>query len=170
MNMFGNTILITGGATGIGLAFAERFLKADNEVIIVGRREEKLQEVKEKYPMIHTRTCDISNEDERKSLVEWVASEFPKINVLINNAGIQQSVNLLNVQQDWSYYSKEMAINLEGPIHLSMLLIPYFIKFALGNAEIAYGDAENRIHFSKKELDESTKIAWENLLKNNPNF
>lgn len=128
MKMSGNTILITGGGSGIGLAIAERFLKSDNKVIIVGRRAEKLQEVKVKYPEIHTRTCDVSLEKDRLELAEWVTKEFPDLNVLVNNAGIQQRVNLLQAEENWGYYQKEIAINVEGPIHLTMLLIPHLIK------------------------------------------
>ena len=128
MKLSGNTILITGGASGIGLAFAEQFLKEGNEVIIVGRRAEKLDEAKEKYPQLHTKVCDVSNKQERIALYEWVIREFPSLNVLVNNAGIQQRVNLLNAQNEWKYYQNEIAINVEGPIHLSMLLIAHFIK------------------------------------------
>ncbi|EKQ56784.1 MULTISPECIES: SDR family NAD(P)-dependent oxidoreductase [unclassified Clostridium] len=128
MKLSGNTILITGGGSGIGFALAERFLKLNNEVIIVGRREDKLQEAKSKYPELHTRTCDVSKESDRISLFNWVSKEFPNLNFLVNNAGIQQRVNLLNATEDWNYYSDEIAINLEGPIHLSMLFIPELVK------------------------------------------
>lgn len=127
MKLTNNTILITGGATGIGLAFAEQFLQEDNEVIVVGRREEKLKEAKERFPKLHTKVCDISKEKDRLELFEWVTKEFPKVNVLINNAGIQQRVNLLKSTNDWKYYQNEIAINVEGPIHLSMLMIPHFM-------------------------------------------
>jgi uncharacterized oxidoreductase len=128
MDMSGNTILVTGGASGIGFAFAERFLQAGNEVIIVGRRKEKLDEAKEKFPQLHTKVCDVSIESERLALFEWVTSEFPETNVLVNNAGIQQRANLLNIEHDWDYYKKEITINVDGPIHLSMLFIPHFLK------------------------------------------
>ncbi|WP_042462787.1 SDR family oxidoreductase [Neobacillus dielmonensis] len=128
MNVSGNTILITGGASGIGLAFTERFLSRGNEVIVVGRRQEKLNEAKEKFPQLHIRVCDVSKEEDRKGLVEWVTNEFPKLNVLVNNAGVQQRVNLLNADKDWNYYQNEIAINVEGPIHLSMLLIPHLMQ------------------------------------------
>lgn len=128
MKMTGNTILITGGASGIGIAFAERFLNRGNEVIVVGRREEKLKEAKEKFPALHTRVCDVANENDRKALAEWVISEFPPLNMLVNNAGIQQRVNLQNADRDWEYYRNELAINVDGPIHLSMLLIPHLKK------------------------------------------
>ncbi|RNC98047.1 SDR family oxidoreductase [Lysinibacillus halotolerans] len=128
MNLSGNTILITGGASGIGLAFAENFMKAGNKVIIVGRRENKLAEAKEKFPELHTRVCDVSVEEERIQLIDWVTETFPDLNMIVNNAGIQQRVNLLNDKKEWSYYQNEIAINVEAPIHLSMLLIPHFLK------------------------------------------
>src|SRR5215510_7980818 len=93
MNLKKNTILITGGSNGIGLAMAERFLQHGNEVIICGRREDKLASAKEKFPQLHTRVCDIGDESQRMSLYEWVVREFPKLNVLVNNAGIQQRIN-----------------------------------------------------------------------------
>jgi uncharacterized oxidoreductase len=126
--MTGNTILITGGASGIGLAFAERFLNNGNEVIVVGRREAKLKEAKEKFSKLHIKVCDVSVEAERKSLLEWATAQFPNLNVLINNAGIQQRVNLQNVNQDWEYYRNEISINIDAPIHLSMLFNPHLMK------------------------------------------
>jgi uncharacterized oxidoreductase len=95
MKISGNTILITGGASGIGLAFAERFLMEGNKVIVVGRRIEKLQEAKERFPDLVIRGCDISIKEDRIKLFEWATNEFPNLNVLVNNAGIQQRVNLL---------------------------------------------------------------------------
>jgi uncharacterized oxidoreductase len=128
MNISGNTVLITGGATGIGRALAERFLKAGSEVIICGRREDKLREAQQKYPNLHIRVCDVSKESDRISLFNWVKSEFPQLNVLINNAGIQRRVQLLEVEEEWSKLQQEIAINLEAPIHLSILFIPLLRK------------------------------------------
>lgn len=127
MNLSGNTILITGGASGIGLAFAERFIKAGSTVIVCGRRETKLQEAKDKYPGIVTRVCDVTNKSERLALLDWVTSQYPELNVLVNNAGIQQRFNILkaNPKEDWSYYNNEITANLEAPIHLAMLFAPY---------------------------------------------
>ncbi|WEG11036.1 SDR family NAD(P)-dependent oxidoreductase [Pullulanibacillus sp. KACC 23026] len=128
MKLTGNTILITGGNAGIGLAFAERFLKAGNNVIVCGRREEVLQKAKENFPNLITRVCDLSIESERVALFDWVTSNYPDVNVLVNNAGIQQRFNLLNAdaKNDWSYFNKEIAINIEAPFQLSMLFAPYF--------------------------------------------
>ena len=128
MNTKGNTVLITGGASGIGLALAERFLNAGSEVIICGRREEKLKEAQERFPKLHTRVCDVSDASDRESLYAWVTREFPELNVLVNNAGIQQRVNLLEANKEWSYYHQEIAANLEGPIHLTMLFLPHLLQ------------------------------------------
>ncbi|MFB9761667.1 SDR family NAD(P)-dependent oxidoreductase [Ectobacillus funiculus] len=130
MKLSGNTILITGGASGIGLAFAERFLKAGSKVIVCGRREGKLQEATEKFPELITRVCDVTIEAERVALFEWVTSQYPELNVVVNNAGIQQRYNILeaNAKEDWSYFSKEITANVEAPIHLAMLFAPYLAK------------------------------------------
>jgi len=130
MKLSGNTILITGGGSGIGLAFAERFIKGGNKVIICGRREKVLQKAKEKFPDIITRICDLTIESERIALFDWVAESYPEINVLVNNAGLQQRFNVLKADDkyNWSYFSKEITVNLEAPIHLSMLFAPFFAK------------------------------------------
>jgi len=66
-----NTILITGGASGIGLALTERFLKAGNEILVCGRREEKLLELRRNHPTIKTRVCDVALETDRIALYEF---------------------------------------------------------------------------------------------------
>ncbi len=94
MQLSGNTILITGGSAGIGLAFAERFIKAGNKVIVTGRRENVLQNAKEYSPDLITHVSNLSTESERVSLFDWVTENFPEVNVLVNNAGIQQRFNV----------------------------------------------------------------------------
>jgi uncharacterized oxidoreductase len=125
MNLSGNTVLITGGASGIGLALAERFLKAGNKVIICGRREDKLQEAKKMFPELHTRMCDVASEPERETLFEWAKIEFPDLNVLVNNAGIQLRTQLADMQISWKEQQNEIAINFEAPVHLAILFIPF---------------------------------------------
>ncbi|MFB5268329.1 SDR family oxidoreductase [Paenibacillus enshidis] len=128
MKLSGNTILITGGSAGIGLAFAERFLKAGNKVIICGRRENVLQNAKEKLPDLITRVCNLDIESERAALFDWVTENYPEVNVLVNNAGIQQRFNVLkaDAKNNWSDFNKEITTNIEAPFHLSMLFAPYF--------------------------------------------
>ena len=124
MKLTGNTIFISGGGTGIGLAFAKRFLERGNTVIICGRRAEVLARVKERHPDIHTHVCDLAEAGARENMAEWLVSEFPDLNVVLNNAGIQRSIDLTE-QEDWSATHLEIAINLEAPIHLTRLLYPH---------------------------------------------
>jgi uncharacterized oxidoreductase len=126
MQLSGNTILITGGSSGIGMALAER-LAAANTVIICGRTESTLNKMKERIPALHVRVSDTGKAQDRESLARAVSKEFPNLNVLINNAGIQRKVNMQNVEA-WNEIATEIDINLAGPIHLSGLLIPHLAK------------------------------------------
>ena len=94
MNLSNNKILITGGASGIGLGLTERFIQENNTVIICGRRESVLNEVKAKFPSVITKVCDLSLEEERIALFKWIEENHPDLNVLINNAGIQKWVSI----------------------------------------------------------------------------
>jgi uncharacterized oxidoreductase len=125
MDISGNTVLITGGATGIGYAFAESFLEAKSEVIICGRREERLLEAQKKHPEFHIKVCDVADEADRKALVEWVTNKFPKLNILVNNAGIQRDVDFTKGIDEFLSGENEIRINLEAPIILSGMLIPH---------------------------------------------
>ena len=128
MQTTNNTILITGGSTGIGLAIAETFTKAGNEVLICGRRESKLLEAKRKLPQLHTRVCDIANASERQELYQWATSEFPLINMLFNNAGIQKEIDFMKGASGLYGDESEIETNLAASIHLSALFIPHFLQ------------------------------------------
>lgn len=122
MNLSNNKILITGGATGIGLGLTQRFIEENNTVIICGRREAVLNEVKAQFPTLITKVCDLSDEKERVALYEWIAENHPDLNVLINNAGIQNWVSVT----DANFYESmkaELATNIEAPLHLTSLFI-----------------------------------------------
>ena len=124
MDLKGNTILITGGSSGIGMGIAERFLALGNEVIITGRREAALSAFKERHPSVHLKANDAGSAEQRRELAAWVVREFPRLNVLINKAGIQRQVNLREAEP-WADTALEIDINLGGPIHLSTLLAPH---------------------------------------------
>jgi uncharacterized oxidoreductase len=129
MQLSGNTVLVTGGASGIGLAIANRFLDAGSRVVACGRREEKLREAQATRPELETFACDLASVEGRVALVERVSREYPSLNVLVNNAGIQRYPRLAD-QEDWDLTHEEIAINLEAPIHLSRLLIPHLLRQA----------------------------------------
>ena len=125
MEISGNTVLITGGATGIGYAMAESFLDAKNQVIICGRREERLLEAQKKHLDFHIKVCDVAEETDRRTLVEWITKNFHSLNLLINNAGIQRDVDFTKGVADFLAGESEIKINLEAPIVLSGMFIPY---------------------------------------------
>ena len=124
MKVAGNTILITGGATGIGLELARALLRRGNDVIICGRRRERLEEARAANPALHVRVADVANERARRELAAWTAREFPRLNILVNNAGIQHRVDLAGGDAEMAKVDEEIAINLAAPIHLTSLFLP----------------------------------------------
>jgi uncharacterized oxidoreductase len=90
-----NTILITGGGSGIGFEFAKLFSEAGNQVIITGRNEDKLKDAASKLQNVSTIACDITNEEEVNRLARQISTDFPDLNILINNAGNASLYNIL---------------------------------------------------------------------------
>ncbi|MEM0133862.1 MAG: SDR family NAD(P)-dependent oxidoreductase [Thermoplasmatales archaeon] len=128
MNLKGNTILITGGATGIGFSFADKLVKLGNTVLICGRRKEKLEEAKRKSPSLLTFRADISNEMNRIEIFNYVRSELPALNILINNAGIQRKIDLTAGEKGFMEADNELEINLKSQLHMIALFLPLLIK------------------------------------------
>jgi uncharacterized oxidoreductase len=122
MKLSNNKILITGGATGIGLGLTERFIQENNIVIICGRRESVLREVADKFPSVITKTCDLSIEEDRIELYDWVSKNHSDLNMLVNNAGIQ---NWMSVPENGFYEkaSDEIITNALAPVHLTTLFM-----------------------------------------------
>lgn len=122
MKLSNNKMLITGGSSGIGLGLTERFIEEKNTVIICGRREETLKEIAGKFPSVITKVCDLEVEADRVELYNWIKTNHPDLNVLVNNAGIQ---NWMNVYDD-DFYMKaksEISINVVAPLHLATLFL-----------------------------------------------
>jgi uncharacterized oxidoreductase len=130
LDVGGNTVLITGGATGIGFALAEKFVNAGSVVIVCGRRKGKLQAARRKLPALHIRQCDVSLESERRSLFHWTTTRFPDLNMLVNNAGIQRQVDFTSptVANHVSSKDDEVTINLASAIRLCALFTPFLMK------------------------------------------
>jgi uncharacterized oxidoreductase len=122
MKISNNKIMITGGASGIGLGLTERFVKENNTVIVCSRRESLLEEISKKYPSVVTKRCDLSIAAEREDLFKWISEKHNDLNVLINNAGIQQRMSVSD--NDFFQRAKEeIVINIEAPVHLTSLFI-----------------------------------------------
>ena len=124
MNLSENTILITGGSSGIGFEMAKEFIKRKNKVIITGRNEEKLQEVKEKLDGVVAIRSDISNPDDVKVLYKQIEKDFPDLNIVINNAGIMWTVNLQDHKLSPQDLTKELDINVKGTIWMNDAFLP----------------------------------------------
>lgn len=122
MNISNNTILITGGASGIGLGLVERFVQEKNTVIICGRRADALQEVADKFPSVITKQCDLALAEEREALFQWISANHSNVNVLVNNAGIQNWMSIAD-PDFFQRAQSEIAINIEAPLHLASLFM-----------------------------------------------
>lgn len=122
MKLTGNTMLITGGSAGIGLAFAKKFVELGNEVIITGRQQDKLDAALKEVPKLHAIKSDAGDPKAVSDLARDVKAKFPALNVLLNNAGIMLYKNLA-VPEDLAKLTSEIDINLAGPIRLVSALI-----------------------------------------------
>ena len=123
MKLTGRTILITGGSAGIGLAFALKFSELGNRVIVTGRRQSVLDELKANYPKLHTIQSDVADPAQIASLARRVKAEFPKLDVLMNNAGIMLHKNLKVPAADLDGLTTEIDINLGGVIRTTSAFI-----------------------------------------------
>jgi uncharacterized oxidoreductase len=121
-------VLITGGSDGIGRGLAERFLKAGSTVLVTGRSQERLDRAASALTGLHIFRNDISQPNERIRLAEHVESQFPNLNVVINNAGIQRRIPLAADNAPWAERQAEIDTLLSAPIHLNHLLIPLMLK------------------------------------------
>jgi uncharacterized oxidoreductase len=123
MKLTGRTILITGGSAGIGLAFALKFSELGNEVIVTGRRQAVLDQVKAKHPKLHIIQSDVADPAQIGALAARVRKDFPKLDVLMNNAGIFLYKNLKVPTSDLPGLMSEMDINVGGVIRTTSALI-----------------------------------------------
>jgi len=123
MKLIGRTILITGGSAGIGLAFALKFLDLGNHVIVTGRRQRVLDEVKAKYPKLHIIQSDVADQAQITALAAHVKADFPRIDVLMNNAGILVYKNLKTPATDLADLMTEMNVNVGGVIGMTSAFI-----------------------------------------------
>jgi uncharacterized oxidoreductase len=123
MKMTGNTILITGGGSGIGRGLAEAFNALGNAVVIAGRRKEMLEATAKANPGMEWMTLDIEDAASIRESARQVAKKYPKLNVLINNARIMKLEDL-RAEAEVEVAEQTIAINLLGPIRLTTALLP----------------------------------------------
>jgi uncharacterized oxidoreductase len=125
MQLTKNTILITGGSSGIGFELAKQLGALDNTILVTGRDQAKLDRAKAQFPKIHTFKSDVSDPAAIAALYDRVTNEFPQLNILINNAGIMKSINLHDAAGDMKQLTEEIEINLNGPIRMVKQFLPH---------------------------------------------
>ena len=125
MNPTGNTILITGGGSGIGRGLAEALHTPGNQVVIAGRRQSALDETTAANPGMNADVFDVQNAASIRDFAAQVTADFHTLNVLINNAGIMRHENLHKQQDDLADAEAIVATNLLGPIRLIAALLPH---------------------------------------------
>ncbi len=126
MNIAGNTILITGGGSGIGRGLAEAFHALGNQVIIAGRRQQVLDQTTAANPGMRSVVADLDDAAGVQRLAAQLASEYPALNVLINNAGIMRIEKLR--EDPLAEAGATITTNLLGPIRLIGALLPSLLK------------------------------------------
>lgn len=123
MKLQGNTILLTGGSAGIGLALAKEFVALGNKVIITGRNAEKLDAARNEVPALETIQSDAADPEAVRSLAVQVKERFPEMNVLLNNAGVFIARNHTGPTEDLVGLTAELDINLAAPIRMVSVFI-----------------------------------------------
>jgi uncharacterized oxidoreductase len=124
----GNTILITGGGSGIGRGLAEAFHKLGNHVIIAGRRKQVLDETVAANPGMSSAVLDIENAASIRAFAAKLIADFPALNAVIHNAGIMRPEKLLAPPEELTDAEAIITTNLLGPIRLTAALLPHLQK------------------------------------------
>lgn len=127
MKMTGNTMLITGGGSGIGQALAHRFHDLGNSIIVAGRREEALQQTIQGRENMHALPLDIESPEAISRFAQQLVADYPEVNVVINNAGIMR-IETLEQSRDLSDAEATVTTNLLGPIRLTNALIDHLLQ------------------------------------------
>ena len=125
MKLRNNTILITGGTSGIGYEFAAQLLALGNTVLITGRNQDKLDQTKQRLPGVHIFQSDVSDPAAIQALFEQVTAQFPALNLLLNNAGEMHKLNLQDPTLNVFDVTREIDIDMSGPIRMVQQFLPH---------------------------------------------
>jgi len=126
MQLSGNTILITGGGSGIGRGLAEAFHAEGNQVIIAGRRKQQLESTIAANPGMKALQLDVADRASVRALAERIKHEFPTLNVIIHNAAIMKMESVAS--GDTGTAEETVNINLLGPMRLNAMLLPALVN------------------------------------------
>src|SRR5260221_187026 len=126
MKLTSNTILITGGASGIGYELTKQLTALGNTILITGRDQAKMDRAKAAFPKIHTFRSDVSDPEAIATLYGEVTKQFPELNILINNAGIMREINVHDKAGSLEDITREIEITLSGPIRIGETILAAF--------------------------------------------
>lgn len=144
MRLDGNTIFITGGTSGIGRGLAEAFHRRGNQVVIAGRREDRLKEICERHPGMASYQLDVTRLEAIHDVAAKVIAEFPLLNCVINNAGVQMNVSFsAKGESDDARLQAEIATNLLGPMRVTAAFLPHLLKVSHEKSPVPATAARN---------------------------
>ncbi len=128
MRCSGNTIVITGGASGIGLAIARAFLAGENQVIAIGRSADKLNAAKAEAPGLQTLACDITDEASIRRAMERITADYPRFNILVNAAGVSRACRFAEDEGAIELARAEIGTNLLGTVMTTKLALSHLLN------------------------------------------
>jgi uncharacterized oxidoreductase len=128
MKMSRNTILVTGGSSGIGLELARQLLAVGNTVIVTGRKTANLEAARSELPGLQTIQSDVSDPKAIPALYREVTADFPGLNVLINSAGIMRKIDLQKADFILEDITREVQTNLNGTIWMDIQFLEHLKK------------------------------------------
>ena len=128
MNLRNQTILITGGTSGLGYEFAAQLLALGNTVLLTGRDPARLARVRQLLPGVHTFQSDVSDPAAIAQLCAQVTAQFPQLSILINNAGQMRKLDLQASAQQLPDLTRELDVNLAGPMRMVQQFLPHLLR------------------------------------------
>lgn len=166
MELTNNTLLITGGTSGIGHEMVRRLYQLNNQIIVVSGNQNKLNDLNSQFPRIRTLLCDLSNALSVNKLVEKCLTEHNQINILINNAGIQHNYIWTAEKDGYAKIEDEIRVNLTSPMKIIYGLLPLLtlkksaaivnissgLAFAPKKTAPVYCATKSAIHIATKAL------------------
>ncbi|WP_145331265.1 SDR family oxidoreductase [Paenibacillus xylanexedens] len=128
MKLYNRTIVVTGGTSGIGLAFALKLLNRGNKVIVIGRNQATLNQVTSKHKGLIGLQGDVSNADSVREMAAVIRDRFPEVSILFNSAGIMRAFELTDDNLHLERTTAEVGTNLNGTIWMTEALLPQLAR------------------------------------------